>query len=104
MRAYITQENPRLDYTGLMHHTDDVMFITAFDFNSMTGSESNLRLVDTIRHKLAGFDYDNDYIVPSGSPLVTAIVFSILHEKTDKFNVLRWSNSDGCYHKFTIEV
>jgi len=104
MKAYITQENPRFDYTGIMEHTDDIVFVTAFDFNSMTGSESNIRLVDVIRRKLSGFNYENDVVVPSGSPLVTAVVFSILHEKTDSFNVLRWSNSDSRYHKFTIEV
>lgn len=104
MKAYVTQENPRLDYTGIMNFTDDVVFVTAFDFNPMTSSEGNARLVDAIRRKLASFDYANDVIVPSGSPLVTAVVFSILHEKTDSFNVLRWSNSDGCYRKFTVEV
>jgi hypothetical protein len=104
MTAFVTQENPRLDYTGLMDVTDDVVFVTAYDFNSMTGSESNIRLVDGIRRKLASFDPATDYVVPSGSPLVTAVVFAILHEKTNKFNVLRWSNAEGRYHKFTIEV
>lgn len=104
MKAFVTQENPRLDYTGLMKHTDDVVFVTAFDFNSMTASESNIRLVESIRKKLQSFDFDNDYVVPSGSPLVTAVVFAILSEKTGRFNVLRWSNSDGCYHKFTLGV
>ena len=103
MKAFVTQENPRLNYTGLSDHTDDVVFVTAHDFNSMSTSESNRMLVDSIRRKLSDYHPD-DCIVPSGSPLVTAVVVAIALEKSGKINVLRWSNMYEKYFKFTLEI
>ncbi len=104
MKAYVTQENPRLNYVPLMEHVDDVVFVTANDYYPMTQSEGNINLTASIRKKLVGFNPEVDYIVPSGSPLVTAVVFAVIHESSNRFNVLRWSNAENNYRKFTIEV
>ena len=49
------------------------------------------KMVPRLREALIGFDAKTDYVLLSGAPIACAVAFAILHEKLDRFNVLRWS-------------
>ena len=60
--------------------------------------------MDELRTKVSKFNPDDDYIVISGSPIVTAAVFMLLAEKTREVKMLRWSNRDRVYQPLVINT
>lgn len=48
-------------------------------------------MVVRLRQALLPFDPNKDYLLLSGAPLACAVAFAILHERFDKWRVLRWS-------------
>lgn len=106
-RVFVTQEvrGPRtnIDYTPARKF-GDVDFLTLMDFSSDKNSITNRVLVEELRNKLRGFNPERDYIVQTGSPLVAAVVFMILRERTSKVLFLRWSNRDFRYEEVEINL
>ncbi len=104
-RVFVTQEarTGRIDYSPARDF-GTLKFITIMDFSSDDESIQNKVLVDEIRTALRDFDIDNDFIVMTGSPLVTAAVFMILRERTHIARVLRWSNQSHTYTPVTINL
>jgi hypothetical protein len=106
-RVFVTQEvrNPRtnIDYSPARKF-GDVKFLTIMDFSSDDDSISNKVLVEELRSRLQDFNPTTDFIVTTGSPLVSAVVFMILRERTTFVQFLRWSNRDFCYNKVTISL
>ncbi len=102
-KVYITQENPNLNYLPA-EEFGEVIFLTRGDFSPIRNSLNNERLIDEVRTKLRKFDPAVDYVVMSGSPVVSGIVFMLLREITDTLNVLRWSNRDHFYQHLILSV
>jgi hypothetical protein len=106
-KVFVTQEvcNPRqnIDYAPARKF-GEVNFLTIMDFSSEDNSLSNQVLVEELRAKLLDFVPTEDYIVITGSPIVAAVVFMILRERTASVNFLRWSNRDHCYQPVTIKL
>lgn len=102
-RVFITQENPNLNYLPA-EQFGDVVFLTRDDFSPVRNSLRNDGLVSEIRAKLKDFDPSTDFVTVSGSPVVAAVVFMILSEKTKSINMLRWSNRDHMYQHLVINT
>ena len=106
-RVFVTQEvrNSRtnIDYTPARAF-GDVQFLTIMDYSSDESSIFNKVLVEEIRSRLSQFDPERDYVVVTGSPLVAAVVFMILRERTSRVKFLRWSNRDYRYYEVTINL
>jgi hypothetical protein len=106
-RVFVTQEvrNPRqnIDYSPARKF-GDVVFLTMMDFSSDEGSISNKALIEEIRTRLRDFNPQTDFVVTTGSPVVAAVVFMILRERTSMVKFLRWSNRDYCYQEVTIAL
>lgn len=102
-RVFITQENPNLNYLPA-EGFGEVVFLTRGDISPIRGSLNNENVVEEIRRKLKDFDERFDFVAPSGSPIVTAVVFMVLSEKTREVNVLRWSNRDCVYQPINIKI
>ncbi len=64
----------------------------------------NKVLIEELRTRLSEFDPKNDFIIITGSPLVTAAVFMILRERTPIVKFLRWSNRDFVYTEVVIDL
>lgn len=94
--AYVTQET---DHSFLgAEQFGEVVFLTRDDLNNTKGSLHNEALFRSIKQSLRDFDPEVDYIVPAGSPYVTAAVFLILGNMGFKnVKLLRWNNRDHNY-------
>jgi len=102
-RVFVTQENPNLNYLPA-EAFGDIEFLAREDFSPVRNSLHNEALIQKIRHKLKEFNPDIDFITVSGSPVVAAVVFMILAEKTKTVNILRWSNRDHVYQHLVIDT
>jgi folate-dependent tRNA-U54 methylase TrmFO/GidA len=102
-KVYITQENPNLNYIPA-EEFGEVIFLTRGDFSPMKNSLNNDKLIEEIRTKLKKFHPVDDYLVISGSPVVSAAVFMIVREITDTVNILRWSNRDRLYQHLVVSI
>lgn len=106
-RVFVTQEvrnsRTQIDYSPARKF-GAIEFLTIMDFSSDEGSLSNKVLIEELRARLKEFDPSRDYIVTTGSPIVSAVVFMILRERTTCVNFLRWSNRDFRYEPVTINL
>lgn len=101
--VYVTQET-RHDFTSA-ESFGAIEFLTNDDLNNVKNSIHNDHLISDIRHKLRKFDENNDWIVITGSPYVSALVFMLLgHMKVRRVNVLRWDNRDFKYIPMYLEL
>ena len=98
--VWVTQENPSFNYLPAEEY-GEVNFITAQDFSPMANSLTNVAVINSIRDALTRFNADEDFILPSGSPVVSAAVFMAVGRITKKARVLKWSNRDQNYIPIT---
>src|SRR5688572_17034997 len=99
-RVFVTQEQ-QLNYTNA-ESFGEVVFLTREEVSPIPGSLTNTEIMAEMTRKLADFDFDCDFIAPSGSPVVSGMAFLILGSMADregrqacrKLCVLRWSNRD----------
>ncbi len=104
-RVFVTQEARAgsIDYTPAKAY-GNISFLTVMDFAPEEDSIYNVVLIEEIRAKLHDFNAETDYMVITGSPVVTAAVFMILRERQTRVRVLRWSNRDFSYSVVTINL
>jgi len=94
-KVFITHESLSFDYTPAKRF-GEIDFLTANDLSAHDKSPTNRNTVSEIRAKLEEFQAD-DYLLPSGSPIITGLAMAILHEEFDQINVLRWSKNQQDY-------
>ena len=102
-KVFITQENPNLNYSPA-EQFGDVHFLTRGDFSPIKNSLNNEFIVDELRKKLKDYNPATDYLVVSGSPVVSAVVFMLIREITQVVRILRWSNRDQVYQPLFISI
>lgn len=100
-RIYITQELSSLNYSHA-EQFGELIPLTRDDLSSVRDSLVNAKIAADVHAKLAGFVPELDYILFSGSPMVSALVFLELGKRFNQVRVLRWSNRDQCYAPVTI--
>ena len=102
-KVYVTQEVFSADY-GDAQRYGDVVFLTASEVSMASQSLHNVKLVEQIRRGLSKYDPEVDFVAPSGSPIITGLVFAILAEKTSRMNILKWNGRDQRYASVTIST
>lgn len=112
-RVFITQENSQLNYSNA-EAFGEVVFLTRDEVSPVPGSLTNAALMTEMETKLADFDFDNDFLAPSGSPVVSGLAFLLLGKRIEleglhvsrkgKLCVLRWSNRDRVYQPISITL
>jgi hypothetical protein len=110
-RVFVTQENSQLNY-GPAEQFGEIHFLTRDEVSPVPNSLTNAALLDELTRKLHSFDFDTDYVVPSGSPVVCGLAFLILGRMAEvagfhtarQLRVLRWSNRDRMYQPITITL
>lgn len=101
--VYVTQENGH-DFSKAEAY-GDVVFLTHDDLNNLKGSLHNEDVLARVRGRLIKFNEQEDWIVVTGSPYITAAVFLILGAKhVRKVQVLRWDNREFRYVPMFIEL
>ena len=109
----MTQECANLNYTNA-EAFGEVVFLTAQEVSPVPGSLINADIMRTMGGKLQTFDFEHDYLCPSGSPVVCGLAFYTLREivareeyerrRPKTLRVLRWSNRDRVYQPITIPL
>ena len=95
-RVYITQETEHSFLEA--ERFGEVVFLTKDDLNNTKGSLHNESVFRVIKAVLRDFNPEEDWVVPAGSPYITAAVFLILGNMGFKnLRVLRWDNRDFVY-------
>jgi hypothetical protein len=75
------------------------------DLNNVHPSEHNQRLVAHLRQQLREFNPQEDWIVITGSPYITAVVFALCGLAGDrKLRMLRWDNRDFRYLPLIVDL
>lgn len=99
-QVFITHESLNFNYLPA-ERFGDVKFLTRNDLPVIDSSPSKKVIVNQIRRTLESFQ-DDDYLLPSGSPIITGIAMAILHERFDEIRVLKWSNNTRDYTPMTV--
>lgn len=102
-KVYITQEVMSANYSTADEFGDPV-FLSVAEVSNVPNSLHNRKLVYNMRERFKDYDPARDYIAPSGSPVITGLVFAIAREKTDTFNVLKWNARDSKYTALRINI
>lgn len=102
-KVYVTQETEHSFLEA--ERFGEVVFLTAEDLNNTKGSLHNENVFRYIKTGLRDFGPNNYYIVPVGSPYITAVVFLVLGlAGHTNIKVLRWSNRDFLYAPMYIDL
>ncbi len=102
-KVYVTQEVAIANYQPAEKY-GDVVFLCASEISGYSGSLHNAKLVNNIRERFRHFNPDEDYITPSGSPIIACIVMALAREKGTAFNFLKWNNRDHTYTPIKIDL
>lgn len=107
-RVFVTQESQNANY-GPAEAFGEIVFLTRDEPSPVPNSLVNIDLMSELRNKLQDFDFEHDFIAPSGSPVVCGLAFLILgeinaHNAFDKLCVLRWSNRDRVYQPIQFKL
>lgn len=102
-RVFVTQESD-YDFSKAEAY-GELVFLSHQDLNNIKGSLHNEDVLQRIRGKLIAFNPEQDWLVITGSPYVTAATFMILGAKRVRtVKVLRWDNRDFVYRPLYIEL
>lgn len=105
-KVFVVQETP-FDFRPAEAY-GEVVFMSAdrhHDFHNIVNSEANELLLADLRRKLRDYDPEQDYLVPVGSPYVSAAVFWLLgHLGIRRVNILRWDNINRTYRPLTLQL
>jgi hypothetical protein len=105
-KVYVTQETNH-DFIPA-EKFGEVVFMTVSkrdDFWNIRNSGNNERLLAHLAECLKDFDPENDYIVITGSPYVTAAICLILGNwRVQGVRFLRWDHMDRSYVPLYIEL
>lgn len=102
-KVFITQEMP-YNFAKAERY-GDITFLTRKDLNNVKGSLHNAAVMSEIVGKLKEYDESEDWLIITGSPYISAVVFAILGRRgVQTMNVLRWDNRDFDYVPMFIEM
>ncbi len=101
--VYVTQEVAVANYRPA-EKFGDVVFLCASEVSGSMSSIHNVKLINNIRDRFTRFDPAEDYIAPSGSPIIACIVMALAREKGTTFNFLKWNNRDHSYTPIRIDL
>lgn len=104
-KVYITQEtNKDFSHAEQFGEIEFLSYDRADDFHSVSNSINNEKLLAHLAHKLRRFNQDEDYLVITGSPYVSAAVFWILGRmQIRRLNLLRWDNREFKYTPLKLQ-
>lgn len=101
-KVYVTQE-ANVDYSKA-EKFGEVVFLTSQDLVNIKGSLHNENMLRMLRRKLGKFEPSMDWIAISGSPYVSAAVFTILGQMGHtKLRLLRWGNREFDYSPMYLD-
>lgn len=102
-KVFVTQEVMTANYQDVERFGDPV-FLSTSEVSNVPDSLHNRKLVAFIRSRFEEYRPEMDFIAPSGSPIVSGLVFALARERASTFNILKWNNRDKQYTPIRISV
>lgn len=96
-KVYVTHAQSKFDYRpaqvyGQLHMVTDRVY------SFTPGNEVNEQLIKNLESSLDSFDPENDFVLTSGSAIMTGMFFAGLGARgIKKIRVLTWNNNDQAY-------
>lgn len=105
MAVYITHAQSQFDYSPALKF-GEIIEVTDSKYSFFPGKEEfNRKVAKEIKDMVAKFDPDQDFLLPSGSALVTGTVFAMLALRgITKFMVLNYVTNEGAYVPSMLDV
>lgn len=101
-KVWVTQET-KYDFTAA-NLWGDVEFITTDEISPLKASMRNDEIIHRVRAAVNRMQPD-DYVVPTGSPYVAALVFCAMGLRgIRQLRMLRWSSRDQKYIPIELEL
>lgn len=99
-KVYVIQEDPKKNLTRAKEYGQLVILMPP---NQVTFDSSFA--VDMMEKKLKDFDYDEDFLLLVGDPVLIAIASAIVAGVTGGiFKVLKWDRLESDYNALDIDV
>jgi len=111
MAVYVTQENPRLNYSDA-ERFGTIKFLSVYDYSPNGNSKRNEKLLEGLHRDLRGFDPMRDHVLLTGDPVVIAIVFQIVAGQVlegmcpdhGDISLLKWDGQNRKYNQIVIDL
>lgn len=102
-KVYISSEQPHLRYEPAQRFGSEIIPVAGGNWSTVRSSISNeqtmRRIEDVLRHFDAG-----DFLIISGSPVVTALCVLYLSRRFTDINVLVWDKAAGEYAESVLDL
>lgn len=96
-KVFVIQES-NFDYSKA-EKFGEVVFVTSLEYNSVPGSNYNKRIIADIRKAFSDYIPGEDYLIPTGSPALMALVMVSIGAKwpNQSHQILKWGNMERDY-------
>ena len=96
-KVYVTHAQSKFDYRPAQVY-GELEFVTDRMYSFTPGNEVNETLLRSINSRVEAFDPETDYVLTSGSAIMTGLFFAGLGSRgIKKIRVLTWNNTDQAY-------
>lgn len=101
MTKVIVIQESRFNYSSA-EQFGDIIFATSLEYSHVPSSQINGRIISDIRKAFSDYIAGEDYIIPTGSPALCALVMASLGAKYPNaaHNVLKWDNMSHSYQLY----
>jgi len=101
-KVFITQENKN-NFSSAKSY-GDISFIVSSDFNvHQADSDNNIKTINRIKRLADMYNPKEDYIIPTGDPIIIGIVFFKLLSKHGVINCLKYDRQTKDYNLVKID-
>ena len=102
--VFITHEQPRFDY-GPAEAFGDLDVVTDRVYSMTPGNSVNGQLAQNIIGASNAFDPDEDYVLPSGSAVATALFYVRLAALGHRrIRTLLWNHNESAYSAGVVDL
>lgn len=103
-KVFITHGQVKFDYRPAAMYGDLVQIVDRV-YSFAPGNAVNAALFEAINKAADDFDPLTDFVLPSGSAIMTGIFFAALASRgVHRFTVLTWNNNDQAYAPGFIDI
>jgi len=99
--VFISQENPNHDYRPA-EEFGELVFLTADEYSPIANSQRNRRIVGDIHAVMSAYVPGYDFLLPSGSPVVSGIMYMVAGQRGHEHQILHWSNQERAYRLCSV--
>jgi len=107
--VFVTQENPRLNYSDAERY-GEVVFVNVDEYSPNANSIRNQNILDNIDRLMRQYDPTTDYLLLSGDPVSMLLTFNTAAEiarnsfELDSLRLLKWDGQNRSYNPIEIPI